>query len=61
LGSTIKSQALEDVIRKAGDEGILFVAAAGNDHSDNDAKPHYPPATISITLLAWPPSIAMTN
>jgi len=41
-GSTIKSQALEDVIRKAGDEGILFVAAAGNDHSDNDAKPHYP-------------------
>ncbi len=41
-GSTIKSRALEDVIRKAGDEGILVVAAAGNDHSDNDAKPHYP-------------------
>ena len=41
-GSTIKSRALEDVIRKAGDEGILLVAAAGNDHSDNDAKPHYP-------------------
>ena len=41
-GSTIKSRALEDVIRKAGDEGILFVAAAGNSHSDNDAKPHYP-------------------
>ncbi|HXT64376.1 MAG TPA: S8 family peptidase [Pyrinomonadaceae bacterium] len=41
-GSTTKSRALEDVIRKAGDEGILIVAAAGNDHSDNDAKPHYP-------------------
>jgi subtilisin family serine protease len=41
-GSTIESRALEDVIRKAGQEGILFVAAAGNDHSDNDAKPHYP-------------------
>ena len=41
-GSTIRSRALEDIIRKAGDEGMLFVAAAGNDHSDNDAKPHYP-------------------
>ena len=41
-GSTIKSRALEDVIRKAGAEGILFVAAAGNASSDNDVKPHYP-------------------
>jgi thermitase len=41
-GSTINSRALEDIIRKAGQEGILVVAAAGNDHSDNDAKPHYP-------------------
>jgi len=41
-GSTTNSRALEDLIRKAGQEGILFVAAAGNDHSDNDAKPHYP-------------------
>jgi thermitase len=41
-GSTVKSRALEDVIRKAGDEGILFVAAAGNSSSDNDRVPHYP-------------------
>src|SRR6185503_638936 len=41
-GSTMKSRALEDVIRKAGDEGILLVAAAGNDSSDNDRTPHYP-------------------
>ncbi|HYT49116.1 MAG TPA: S8 family peptidase, partial [Pyrinomonadaceae bacterium] len=41
-GSTIKSRALEDVIRKAGEEGILFVAAAGNSSSDNDRAPHYP-------------------
>ena len=41
-GSTVKSRALEDVIRKAGDEGILFVAAAGNASSDNDRTPHYP-------------------
>jgi subtilisin family serine protease len=41
-GSTTRSRALEDVIRKAGDEGILFVAAAGNSSSDNDSTPHYP-------------------
>ncbi len=41
-GSTLRSRALEDVIRKAGDEGILFVAAAGNSSSDNDRAPHYP-------------------
>jgi subtilisin family serine protease len=41
-GSTAKSRALEDVIRKAFDEGILFVAAAGNSSSNNDQTPHYP-------------------
>jgi thermitase len=41
-GSTAKSRALEDVIRKAYEEGILFVAAAGNSSSDNDETPHYP-------------------
>jgi subtilisin family serine protease len=41
-GSTSKSKALEDTIRAAGDAGILFVAAAGNDGSDNDRRAHYP-------------------
>jgi thermitase len=41
-GSTAKSRAMEDVIRKAYEEGILFVAAAGNSSSDNDVTPHYP-------------------
>lgn len=41
-GSTVRSRALEDVIRKAGEEGILLVAAAGNSNSDNDRTPHYP-------------------
>jgi subtilisin family serine protease len=41
-GSTAKSRALEDVIRKAYEEGILFVAAAGNSSSNNDVTPHYP-------------------
>lgn len=55
-GSTSKSKALEDVIRAAGDAGILFIAAAGNDGSDNDKRPHYPsnydlPNVISVAAL----------
>lgn len=55
-GSTSKSKALEDTIRAAGDAGILFVAAAGNDGSDNDRRPHYPsnydlPNVISVAAL----------
>lgn len=41
-GSTAYSKALEDAIRAAGEAGILFVAAAGNDSSNNDKRPHYP-------------------
>lgn len=55
-GSMTKSRALEDVIRRAGEEGILIVAAAGNASSDNDAKPHYPASydlnnVISVAAL----------
>lgn len=55
-GSTAKSKALEDVIRAAGEEGILFIAAAGNDGSDNDKYPHYPsnydlPNMVSVAAL----------
>jgi thermitase len=55
-GSTTYSKALEDVIRAAGDEGILFVAAAGNDGSSNDSRPHYPssydlPNVVSVAAL----------
>ncbi len=37
-----KSQALEDAIRFANSKGVLFVAAAGNDFSNNDSAPTYP-------------------
>ena len=52
-GSTSRSKALEDAIRAAGDAGILFVAAAGNNGTDNDKRPHYPsnydlPNVISV-------------
>lgn len=36
------SEALKDAIIEAKNAGILFVAAAGNDSSDNDASPTYP-------------------
>lgn len=36
------SQALADAIQRAGGAGMLLVAAAGNDGSNNDAAPQYP-------------------
>lgn len=36
------SQALFDSIRRARDQGVLFVAAAGNERSNNDLVPVYP-------------------
>jgi len=55
-GSTQKSRALEDVIKKAYEAGILFVAASGNASVDNDKSPHYPSSynvgnVISVAAL----------
>jgi len=55
-GSTQKSRALEDVIRKAYESDILFVAAAGNSSVNNDRQPHYPssynvPNVVSVAAL----------
>ncbi|HKN81904.1 MAG TPA: S8 family peptidase, partial [Pyrinomonadaceae bacterium] len=55
-GSTQKSRALEEVIRKAYENDILFVAAAGNASTNNDKSPHYPssynvPNVISVAAL----------
>jgi subtilisin family serine protease len=36
------SQSLKDSIERADDEGVLFVASAGNDSFDTDNNPHYP-------------------
>ena len=41
-GTRLPSRALEDVIRKAQEAGILFVAASGNDSSNTDHVPQYP-------------------
>ena len=55
-GSTQRSRALEDVIRKAYENDILFVAAAGNATTNNDRNPHFPssynvPNVISVAAL----------
>jgi thermitase len=55
-GSLMGSRALEDAIRRAGEEGILFVAAAGNSSTNNDRLPHYPssysqPNVVSVAAL----------
>lgn len=47
------SQAMYDAIKAAGDKGILFVAAAGNESNNNDSKASYPasydlPNVISV-------------
>lgn len=37
-----RSEALFEAIQRAEAAGIIFIAAAGNSNSDNDAKPTYP-------------------
>ncbi|MGH9902482.1 MAG: S8 family serine peptidase, partial [Pyrinomonadaceae bacterium] len=51
-GSTRYSKALEEAVRRAGDEGILFVAAAGNASVNTDRSPHYPSSYQLPNVLA---------
>jgi thermitase len=37
-----RSEALLEAIQRANEAGVIFVAAAGNDSSDNDKRPTYP-------------------
>jgi subtilisin family serine protease len=41
-GGGAYSEAMLAAIQRANDKGILFVAAAGNNSSNNDSIPHYP-------------------
>lgn len=46
------SQALKDAIDRAGAAGILFIAAAGNSGTNNDATPSYPSSYSSENIIA---------
>jgi subtilisin family serine protease len=46
------SQALLDEINAANNSNMLFVAAAGNTHSDNDATPNYPSNYTAPNVVA---------
>lgn len=55
-GGPAQSQAQEAAMQRAEAAGILFVAAAGNEGSDNDSVPSYPasvdlPNVISVATL----------
>jgi len=50
------SELLKQVIQEAGEKGVLFVAAAGNEKNNNDARPSYPasyplPNVISVAAV----------
>jgi subtilisin family serine protease len=46
------SQAMLDSINRAKDAGILFIAAAGNAGSDNDATPAYPASYAADNIIS---------
>jgi subtilisin family serine protease len=57
------SQASADAINALGQSGVLFVAAAGNESSDNDSHRHYPsgyslPNVISVAATTSTDSLA---
>ena len=56
-GSGCYSKTLKAAIDRADSAGHLFVAAAGNEGTDNDATPHYPSGYDSPNVIA----VAATN
>ncbi len=46
------SQALQDAITRAGNANILFIAAAGNNSSNNDAVANYPSNYPNANIIA---------
>ncbi|MGH8077705.1 MAG: S8 family serine peptidase, partial [Lysobacter sp.] len=46
------SQGLQDAITRAGNANILFIAAAGNSGTNNDASPSYPSGYPNANIIA---------
>lgn len=56
-GGTGYSAALETAIQNAKNNGVLFVAAAGNSAKNNDVTPHYPSSYPIANII----SVSATN
>lgn len=55
------SKALLDAITLAGQEGILFIAAAGNESSNNDSTARYPANYDTTPNLGWNAVISVAS
>lgn len=51
-GAYTSSQALQDAIERANKAGIIFIAAAGNDGTDNDVKPMFPASHKTHNIIS---------
>jgi subtilisin family serine protease len=51
-GSTVDDPALEDAINRTCSANVLFIAAAGNNGTDNDEAPIYPASYPSECIIA---------
>jgi subtilisin family serine protease len=51
-GGITYSAVERNAVQAAGNAGIVFVAAAGNDSMDNDANPHYPASYPCSNIVA---------
>jgi subtilisin family serine protease len=47
-----QSRALEEMVRKAYEVGILFVVSAGDSHADTDVDPHYPQSLTNGNVIS---------
>lgn len=52
LGTTTQSTALEEAIHYARTRGVVVVAAAGNDRSNNDQTPVYPANILADNIIS---------
>jgi hypothetical protein len=51
-GGSASAQTLEDAVKVAERAGMLFVAAAGNNGSNNDRRPFYPASIAASNVLS---------
>jgi subtilisin family serine protease len=51
-GALKKSEILQEIIERSNEQGVIFVAAAGNNYANNDIYPRYPANHESDNLIS---------